>query len=255
MSQKPQSFKRAKNPNTPEATSKYYLTNSKLLPAVKRSKEAGKLSDELAGMLMMLTKKYAQRPCFSGYTYKEDMISEALTNLCQNALKFNTDKYDNPFAYYTTCINSSFLQFLNVEKKHRRIRDQLLVDIGENPSYSFTNELSSQQSENGEYKSELTELKGQIEEARDRVKYEAEQKVIADAELARLAEEAKLIVSNDIAELTEINETETELIVSNDIAELTEINETETELIVSNDIAEINEIEKESSLLIFEEIK
>lgn len=185
MTQPFKSYKRAKNPDTPEATSKYYLTNAKLLPAVIDAKEKGRLSDELARMLMMLTRKYAQRPCFSGYTYKEDMISEALANLCQNALKFNPEKSKNPFAFYTSCINNSFLQFLNVEKKHRRIRDQLLIDMGENPSYNFAEE--HKRGANGEFGTELNELKSAIEEAKQRVTQEAIDKIAADA---RAAEEA-----------------------------------------------------------------
>ena len=160
--------KRSKNPDTPEATSKYYISNSKMLPEVIKSKADGAITNALAEMLITLTRRYALRPCFSNYTYREDMISEALTNLCQNALKFNPEKSSNPFAYYPTCIHSSFLQFLNVEKKHRRIRDQLLVDIGENPSFNFVEESKS------EYNSELTELKSQIEEAKTRVVTEAE---------------------------------------------------------------------------------
>lgn len=191
MNQPLKSYKRAKNPDTPEATSKYYLTNSKLLPAVIEAKEKGKLSNELAKMLMMLTRKYAQRPCFSGYTYKEDMISEALANLCQNALKFNPEKSKNPFAFYTSCINNSFLQFLNVEKKHRRIRDQLLIDMGENPSYNFTEEHKSQQ--NGEFGTELNELKTSIEEAKIRVAQEAVDKIASDAQKA--IEAAALLAS------------------------------------------------------------
>lgn len=172
-------FKRTKNADTPETTSKYYLTNAKLLPAVIAAKEAGKLSDELAKMLMMLTRKYANRPCFSGYTYKEDMISEALANLCQNALKFNPERSKNPFAFYTSCINNSFLHVLSVEKKHRRIRDQLLIDMGENPSYNFAEEHRSQQT--GEFGGELNELKSQIEEAKARVTQETLNKIAADA--------------------------------------------------------------------------
>lgn len=159
--------KRSKNPDTPEATSKYYISNSKMLPEVIKSKADGVITNALAEMFITLTRRYALRPCFSNYTYREDMISEALANLCQNALKFNPEKSSNPFAYYTTCIHSSFLQFLNVEKKHRRIRDQLLVDIGENPSFNFVEESKS------EYNSELTELKSQIEEANTRVVAEA----------------------------------------------------------------------------------
>lgn len=191
MNQPLKSYKRAKNLDTPEVTSKYYLTNSKLLPAVIEAKAKGKLTDELAKMLMMLTRKYAQRPCFSGYTYKEDMISDALTNLCQNALKFNPEKSNNPFAFYTSCINNSFLQILNVEKKHRRIRDQLLIDIGENPSYNFAEEHKSQQS--GEFGSELNELKSNIEEAKIRVAQEAVDKIASDIQKA--AEAAALLES------------------------------------------------------------
>lgn len=191
MNQPLKSYKRAQNPDTPEFTSKYYLTNSKLLPAVISAKEEGKLSEELAKMLMMLTRKYAQRPCFSRYTYKEDMISEALANLCQNALKFNPEKSKNPFAFYTSCINNSFLQFLNVEKKHRRIRDQLLIDMGENPSYNFTEEHKIQQ--NGEYGTELNDLKNQIEEAKTRVAQELIDKIKAEAKAAEEAAAAALL--------------------------------------------------------------
>jgi DNA-directed RNA polymerase specialized sigma subunit len=201
------SYKRAKNLETPEVTAKYYLTNSKLLPAVIEAKKEGKLSNELAKMLMMLTRKYAQRPSFSGYTYKEDMISEALSNLCQNALKFNPEKSKNPFAYYTSCINNSFLQFLNDEKKHRRIRDQLLIDIGENPSYNFAEEHKSQQ--NGEFGNELNELKTNIEEAKVRVAQEAVDKIAADAknaaEAAALAFAANEAVELEVAEAFESN--------------------------------------------------
>lgn len=193
--------KRSKNPDTPEATSKYYLPNSRLLPEVVRAKELGRITDELAEMLLMLTRKNAQRPCFSGYSYKDDMISEALTNLCQNALKFNPEKSSNPFAYYTTCINSSFLQFLNVEKKHRRIRDQLLVDVGENPSFNFQDEAKNNLAD------EMEELKTNIEEARIRLKQDAEYAAAkAAAQLAEMTEkilEVGVEVSDSFEQIVE----------------------------------------------------
>jgi len=194
------STKRAKNSDDPKVVAKYYLTNAKLLPAVVRAKAEGKVTEELAGMLMLLTRKYAQRPCFSGYTYKDDMISEALANLCQNALKFNLEKYDNPFAFYTQCINNSFLQFLNVEKKHRRIRDQLLVDLGENPSYSFSEE-SKNQANGGEFQTELNELKTSIEEAKARLAQEAIDKAKAEELALKLAQEAEVIPTDIEVEL------------------------------------------------------
>ena len=182
--------KRDKNPDTPAVTSKYYITNGRMLPEVIESRKSGKISAELAKMLMMLTRKYAQRPCFSNYTYKEDMISEALANLCQNALKFNPEKSSNPFSYYTTCINSSFLQFLNVEKKHRRIRDQLLIDMGENPSFNFQEESKNHQ--DSEYRDDFAELKTNIEEAKIRMDQDAVHAAAKAAAILALSE--KLLV-------------------------------------------------------------
>lgn len=160
--------KRAKNPDTPEFVGKYYLTNAKLLPEVIRCKQLGRMTNELAQMLMMLTRKYANRPCFSGYSFKEDMIAEALANLCQNALKFDPEISNNPFSFYTTCINNTFIQFLNHERKHRRIRDELLIELGENPSYNFA-DAAKEQAAGGDYKTEFVDLQQNIIDAKERV--------------------------------------------------------------------------------------
>lgn len=172
-------------------TGKYYLSNSKLLPAVIESKAQGKITSELAEMLMMLASRYASRPIFALYTYREDMVAEALADLCKNALKFNTERSNNPFAYYTSCIHNSFLGFLNVEKKHRKIRDQLLIEVGENPSYAFEAEYRANMDNEGVRES-MTEMAGDIEDAKIRVakdKAYEEEKAKAEA-IAKAAEAA-----------------------------------------------------------------
>jgi hypothetical protein len=118
---------------------KYYLTNADLLPAVLESIKVGRITDKLARMLMLLTDRYSRKANFVGYSYREDMVSAALINLCQNqnALKFNPEKSSNPFAFYTTAIKNSFLQYMLEEKKQRYIRDTLLTEAGQDASYSF----------------------------------------------------------------------------------------------------------------------
>ena len=118
---------------------KYYLTNQDLLPAVIESKAKGFMTDKLAKMLMLLANGIARKSNYSGYSYKDDMKSEALVNLCRNALKFDPAKSSNPFAYYTTAIERSFLQFMAEEKKEHYIRDKMLVDSGKDPSHNFEN--------------------------------------------------------------------------------------------------------------------
>lgn len=161
----------------------YYLKNADLLAEVIKCREEKKISNKLATMLHMLTTRYASKPNFSGYTYIDDMIAEALADLCKNALKFNPERSSNPFAFYTQCIHNSFLGYLNNEKKHRRIRDAMLVEIGENPSFNFQEEYQrSIGDQASDHREEMRELSTEIEEARQRrlAEQKAQAEVLAD---------------------------------------------------------------------------
>jgi DNA-directed RNA polymerase specialized sigma subunit len=119
-------------------TKGHYVTNAKLLPAIEKSRAEGRITHELAVMLKQIAERYSLKSWFIGYSYREDMIAYALLNLCANALKFDPSKGSNPFAYYTTCVHNSFQQFKIDEKKHRDIRDKLMIDAGANPSYGYS---------------------------------------------------------------------------------------------------------------------
>lgn len=120
------------------STRGHYVTNAQLLEAIAADKLNGrKLSSKLAKYLWMIAERYSYSPSFAGYSFREDMVSFAVVNLCANWYKFDPLKSDNPFAFYTTAAYRSFLQYLADEKKQRDIRDTLLVDAGANPSFSF----------------------------------------------------------------------------------------------------------------------
>lgn len=120
------------------STRGHYVTNAQLLAEIKACKDNGqKLSNLLASYLQMIAERYSRSPSFGGYSFREDMVSFAVVNLCANWYKFDPAKSDNPFAFYTTAVYRSFLQYLADEKKQRDIRDNLLVEAGANPSFSF----------------------------------------------------------------------------------------------------------------------
>lgn len=120
-----------------------YVTNAQLLEAISADKANGRvLSSKLAKYLWMIAERYSYSPSFANYSFREDMVSNAVMNLCQNWWKFDPEKSDNPFAFYTTAAYRSFLQYLAEEKKHREIRDSLLVNSGANPSFSFQEKSS-----------------------------------------------------------------------------------------------------------------
>ena len=98
--------------------------------------EHGYMTDELARMCMKLTERYATRSNWRGYTYVDEMRSQALLQLSQISLQFDESKSQNPFAYYTAAITNSFTRVLNIEKRSQNIRDDLLEKAGHNPSYT-----------------------------------------------------------------------------------------------------------------------
>jgi DNA-directed RNA polymerase specialized sigma subunit len=115
----------------------HYVRNADLLPAVIEAKELGKVTNKLISMIQLIAERYSRKGSFGGYSFREDMVSSAVENLCKNALKFDHVKYNNPFAFYTTAIHRSFLQYMAEEKKHRNLRDTLLLQAGANPSFNF----------------------------------------------------------------------------------------------------------------------
>ena len=104
--------------------------------------EHGYMTNELANMCMKLTERYATRSNWRGYTYVDEMRSQALLQLSQISLQFDESKSQNPFAYYTAAITNSFTRVLNVEKRSQNIRDDLLEKAGFSPSY--TRQMSHQ---------------------------------------------------------------------------------------------------------------
>ena len=100
------------------------------------NKTKGKVTDKLAMMYMKLCERYATRSNWRGYTYNDEMRSQALLQLCQIGLQFDESKSQNPFAYYTAAVTNSFTRVLNIEKKMQNIRDDILEHNGLTPSWT-----------------------------------------------------------------------------------------------------------------------
>lgn len=100
------------------------------------SVDHGKVTDNLARMYIKLCERYSMRSNWRGYTYVDEMRSLALLQLSQIGLQFNEHKSQNPFAYYTVAVTNSFTRVLNLEKRNQNIRDDLLQQAGQSPSFS-----------------------------------------------------------------------------------------------------------------------
>jgi hypothetical protein len=100
------------------------------------SRDHGQMTPKLAHMFIKLCERYATRSNWRGYTYNDEMRSQALLQLSQIGLQFDESKSQNPFAYYTAAITNSFTRVLNIEKRNQNIRDDILELNNYTPSYT-----------------------------------------------------------------------------------------------------------------------
>jgi hypothetical protein len=96
-----------------------YIDNAEFLKELKQLNKTGELSEKLHIMFFDLATNYAHIKSFRNYSYIQDMIVEAYMNCVHVSMKFDAEKYKNPFAYFTVTIHRNFLNFIAKEKKQQ----------------------------------------------------------------------------------------------------------------------------------------
>ena len=121
---------------------------------IEEYKAAGKndlprMPEYIGECIYKIANKLAMKPCFSGYSFKEEMISDGIENSILYFKDYDPIKGQNPFAYFTQIIYYAFLRRINKEEKNRYIMyknfqetitlahgSNLLVDSDDNPLLS-----------------------------------------------------------------------------------------------------------------------
>jgi len=115
------------------ARKQQYVNNKDFLEALKvyqaKCREAEdqgegipRVPDYIGECIYKIATRLATKPNFSGYSFKEDMISDGIENCLQYINNFNPEKSQNPFAYFTQIIWYAFLRRIQKEKKQMYIR-------------------------------------------------------------------------------------------------------------------------------------
>ena len=122
-----------------------YVNNKDLLEALiaykkscREAEDAGegrpRVPDYIGTCIYQIATRLATKPNFSGYSYKEDMISDGIENCLLYIMNFNEEKSQNPFAYFTQIIWYAFLRRIQKEKKQMYIRfksSQAMIAAGQ----------------------------------------------------------------------------------------------------------------------------
>jgi hypothetical protein len=106
--------------------------------AEEEGKEQPRIPNYIGLCIYKIATRLSNRPNFINYSYKDEMISDGIETSIINIKSFNTDKYDNPFAYFTQIIFNAFVQRIQKEKKQQYIKYKSLENtIISNDQHSF----------------------------------------------------------------------------------------------------------------------
>lgn len=95
------------------------------LEAEKADNEPPRISNYIGECLYQIANRLATKPNFSGYSYKDEMISDGLENAIQAIDNFDPDKSSNPFAYFTQIIWYAYLRRIEKEKRQVYIKHKV----------------------------------------------------------------------------------------------------------------------------------
>ena len=112
--------------------SNHYVDNEKFLEEIKKYKQqckdalaSGKteprVSEYIGKCIYLIAENLSHKPRFMNYSFRDELVSDAIENCFLYFDNFNSDKYSNPFAYFTQIIYYAFHRRISKEEKNRYI--------------------------------------------------------------------------------------------------------------------------------------
>lgn len=132
-------------------TKDFYVSNRRLYEeyikwyaAIEVAKEEGieepQIPDFIVDAMMKISRRLSYKPNFINYSFKEDMISDALYDCVRFAKKFKISytskdgpiKDGNPFSYITTICFNAFLRRIDKEKTEKYVKAMIVAESPDN---------------------------------------------------------------------------------------------------------------------------
>jgi len=119
----------------------HYINNPDFLKALIEHKRLRDLAEEtgtkepripnyIGECFIKIADRLARKPNFASYTFKDEMISDAIENCMMYYRNFNPEKSKNPFAYFTQIIYYAFLRRIIKEKKELYVKYKATEQFG-----------------------------------------------------------------------------------------------------------------------------
>ena len=134
----------------------HYVNNEEFVSQLELYKERlasnpnERVPEYIGKCILDIAKKFASRPNFYGYSYKEEMVSDGIENCLRYLTNFDSSKSVNAFAYFTQICYFAFIRRISREKKQSYIKFKLvqnmpaeLFDLGEYDDKEFSQNFIS----------------------------------------------------------------------------------------------------------------
>ena len=103
--------------------------------AVRLKEIKPRLPEYVGKCFMMIAENLSHRPNFIGYSFRDEMISDAIENCVMYADNFDPAKSSNPFAYFTQIVYYAFLRRIQREKKQLYVKYKSTEMLGVTDEY------------------------------------------------------------------------------------------------------------------------
>lgn len=105
---------------------------NKCSEAEEQGKQLPRVPEYIGKAFMLLAQRLGTKGNFSGYSYLEEMKSDAVINCVAQIRSFNPQKSNNPFAYFTQVIKNAFIRRIKSEKVQHYIKIKNLDNLSVN---------------------------------------------------------------------------------------------------------------------------
>ena len=103
---------------------------SQINEAKAKEKTPPQMSEYIGECIYKIATRLSTRPNFINYTYRDEMICDAIENCIQYIGNFNVEKSNNAFAYITQICYYAFLRRIQKEKKQVYIKQTVTNESG-----------------------------------------------------------------------------------------------------------------------------
>jgi DNA-directed RNA polymerase specialized sigma subunit len=93
-----------------------------LTESIMENKIKPQVSNYIGQSILLICNNLAKKPNFSGYTYKQEMISDGIIDCIAAVDNFDPERTSNPFAYFTQIAWNAFIRRIHKEKKQTYIK-------------------------------------------------------------------------------------------------------------------------------------